>query len=112
MVEDPELPFPESTAAAEIHKAGRRGAEAVKYLFYNIAIGGVAFILGKLNLNLTFLCFCSCDFFVPCLTVLLLRYLLVGCSYSTSKKIKRNYNILQNIPKRTYKKMNTPMFKK
>lgn len=49
MVEDPELPFPESTAAAEIHKAGRRGAEAVKYLFYNIAIGGIAFILGKFN---------------------------------------------------------------
>jgi putative OPT family oligopeptide transporter len=49
MVEDPELPFPESTAAAEIHKAGRRGAEAVKYLFYNIAIGGVSFILGKFN---------------------------------------------------------------
>ncbi len=50
MVEDPELPFPESTAAAEIHKAGRRGAEAVKYLFYNIAIGGVTYILGKFNL--------------------------------------------------------------
>ena len=29
MVEDPELPFPESVAAAEIHKAGSRGAEAV-----------------------------------------------------------------------------------
>ena len=27
MVEDPELPFPESVAAAEIHKAGQRGAE-------------------------------------------------------------------------------------
>src|SRR5215471_21273299 len=27
MVEDPELPFPESVAASEIHKAGRRGAE-------------------------------------------------------------------------------------
>lgn len=50
MVEDPELPFPESTAAAEIHKAGRRGAEAVKYLFYNIAIGGITYILGKFNL--------------------------------------------------------------
>src|SRR5229473_2206918 len=37
MVEDPELPFPESVAASEIHKAGRRGAEAAKYLFYNIA---------------------------------------------------------------------------
>lgn len=50
MVEDPELPFPESVAAAEIHKAGSRGAEAVKFLFYNIGIGGVAFLLGKLGL--------------------------------------------------------------
>lgn len=33
MVEDPELPFPESVAAAEIHKAGRRGADSAKYLF-------------------------------------------------------------------------------
>jgi uncharacterized oligopeptide transporter (OPT) family protein len=33
MVEDPELPFPESVAAAEIHKAGQRGAQAAKYLF-------------------------------------------------------------------------------
>ena len=32
MVEDPDLPFPESVAASEIHKAGRRGAEAAKYL--------------------------------------------------------------------------------
>ncbi len=47
MVEDPELPFPESVAAAEIHKAGRRGAEAVQFLFYNIGIGGLIFILGK-----------------------------------------------------------------
>ncbi len=30
MVEDPELPFPESIAAAEIHKAGQRGAEAAQ----------------------------------------------------------------------------------
>lgn len=50
MVEDPELPFPESVAAAEIHKAGQRGAEAVKFLFYNIAIGGVVYLLGKFNL--------------------------------------------------------------
>ena len=28
MVEDPELPFPESVAASEIHKAGQRGAKA------------------------------------------------------------------------------------
>ena len=50
MVEDPELPFPESVAAAEIHKAGARGAEAVKFLFYNIGIGGIAFLLGKFGL--------------------------------------------------------------
>ena len=50
MVEDRELPFPESVAASEIHKAGRRGAEAVKFLFYNIAIGGFIYILGRLRL--------------------------------------------------------------
>lgn len=50
MVEDPDLPFPESVAAAEIHKAGARGAEAVKFLFYNIFIGGIAFLLGKFGL--------------------------------------------------------------
>jgi putative OPT family oligopeptide transporter len=50
MVEDPELPFPESVAAAEVHKAGARGAEAVKFLFYNIFIGGILFLLGKFKL--------------------------------------------------------------
>jgi putative OPT family oligopeptide transporter len=50
MVEDPELPFPESVAASEIHKAGRRGAEAVKFLFYNIGVGGLIYILGKFRL--------------------------------------------------------------
>src|SRR6202163_4924935 len=50
MVEDPELPFPESLAAAEIHKAGQRGAQAAKYLFWNIGIGGVVYILGKFGL--------------------------------------------------------------
>jgi putative OPT family oligopeptide transporter len=50
MVEDPELPFPESVAAAEIHKAGRRGAEAAKYLFWNIGVGGVVYILGRFGL--------------------------------------------------------------
>lgn len=33
MVEDSELPFPESIAAAEIHKAGRSDAKKSKYLF-------------------------------------------------------------------------------
>jgi putative OPT family oligopeptide transporter len=50
MVEDPELPFPESVAAASIHKAGQRGAEAAKYLFWNIGVGGVIFMLGRFGL--------------------------------------------------------------
>jgi len=47
MVEDAELPFPESLAASEIHKAGQRGAEAAKYLFWNIGLGGLVFLLGR-----------------------------------------------------------------
>src|ERR1700761_8420465 len=47
LVEDPELPFPESVAASEIHKAGQRGAEAAKYLFWNIGLGGLIFLLGR-----------------------------------------------------------------
>jgi putative OPT family oligopeptide transporter len=47
MVEDPELPFPESVAASEIHKAGQRGAQAAKYLFWNIGVGGLVYILGS-----------------------------------------------------------------
>jgi putative OPT family oligopeptide transporter len=50
MVEDPELPFPESVAASEIHKAGRRGAQAAKYLFWNIGIGGLVYMLGRFGL--------------------------------------------------------------
>jgi putative OPT family oligopeptide transporter len=50
MVEDPELPFPESVAASEIHKAGQRGAQAAKYLFWNIGVGGLVYILGRFGL--------------------------------------------------------------
>ena len=50
MVEDPELPFPESVAASEIHKAGRRGAEAAKFLFYNIGLGALIQFLGEIQL--------------------------------------------------------------
>jgi len=50
MVTDPELPFPESVAAAEIHKAGQRGAQAAKYLFWNIGLGGIVYMLGKFGL--------------------------------------------------------------
>jgi putative OPT family oligopeptide transporter len=50
MVEDRELPFPESVAASEIHKAGQRGARAAKYLFYNMGLGAAIFFLGVLRL--------------------------------------------------------------
>jgi putative OPT family oligopeptide transporter len=50
MVEDPELPFPESLAASEIHKAGQRGAQAAKFLFWNIGVGGIVFLLAKFGL--------------------------------------------------------------
>jgi putative OPT family oligopeptide transporter len=50
MVEDPELPFPESVAAAEIHKAGARGAGAVKFLFWNIVVGGVVYLAGRFKM--------------------------------------------------------------
>jgi putative OPT family oligopeptide transporter len=50
MVEDPELPFPESVAASEIHKAGQRGAQAARFLFWNIGVGGFVFLLGRFGL--------------------------------------------------------------
>src|SRR5689334_24233445 len=46
MVEDPELPYPESVAASEVHKAGQSGSKAAKYLFYNIGIGAVVYLGG------------------------------------------------------------------
>ena len=53
MVEDPTLPFPESVAAAEIHKAGQRGAEAAKYLFRSIGLGALVQISGEMHLFAT-----------------------------------------------------------
>jgi len=50
MVEDRELPFPESVAASEIHKAGQHGAKAAKYLFYNMGFGAFTFLMGAINL--------------------------------------------------------------
>jgi putative OPT family oligopeptide transporter len=50
MVEDRSLPFPESTAAAEIHKAGQRGAGAAKHLFNNMIVGAGIFLASSLNL--------------------------------------------------------------
>jgi putative OPT family oligopeptide transporter len=50
MVEDPELPFPESVAASEIHKAGQQGSKAAKLLFANMGIGALVYFLGAINL--------------------------------------------------------------
>src|SRR3954470_10413894 len=50
MVEDPELPFPESVAASEIHKAGQQGAKAAKILFANMGIGALVYFLGVVKL--------------------------------------------------------------
>jgi len=49
MVEDPELPFPESVAASEIHKAGQQGSKAAKILFANMGFGALVNALGALN---------------------------------------------------------------
>jgi putative OPT family oligopeptide transporter len=50
LVEDPELPFPESVAASQIHKAGQAGAQAARYLFYNMGFGALTYLLGAFNL--------------------------------------------------------------
>jgi len=41
MVEDVELPFPESVAAGEIHKAGRAGGTGARFLFGAMGIGAL-----------------------------------------------------------------------
>ena len=45
MVEDPGLPFPESVAASEIHKAGQKGSEAALQLFRAMFAGAVVKLL-------------------------------------------------------------------
>ena len=50
MVEDPDLPFPESVAASEIHKAGQQGSKAAKILFSNMGFGGLVYLLGQFSL--------------------------------------------------------------
>lgn len=53
LVKDPELPFPESVATAEIHKAGRSGGTGAKYLFWGMGISGLIFALGQLSFYAT-----------------------------------------------------------
>jgi len=50
MVEDKDLPFPESVAAAEIHKAGRAGMSGAKPLFIAMIVGAIVYILGAIKL--------------------------------------------------------------
>src|SRR5208283_5067478 len=59
MVEDPELPFPESVAASQIHIAGQQGSRAAKILFGNMGFGGLVYLLGQFKLFNP-----STDFFV------------------------------------------------
>ncbi|OGU17712.1 MAG: oligopeptide transporter, OPT family [Ignavibacteria bacterium GWB2_35_12] len=49
MVEDKDLPFPESVAAGEIHKAGRTGKSGAKFLFGAMGIGGLIQVLIKIK---------------------------------------------------------------
>ena len=50
MVEDQTLPFPESVAAAEIHKAGQRGADAAVSLFKAMAVGAFVKLIDGLGI--------------------------------------------------------------
>ena len=50
MVEDPELPFPESVAAGEIHKAGQTGSKAARLLFRAMGFGALVYFLGAIKL--------------------------------------------------------------
>ncbi len=53
MVEDKELPFPESLAAAEIHKTGRSSGGGSKFLFGGMIAGALIKIAGELQLFAT-----------------------------------------------------------
>jgi len=49
MVEDRDLPFPESVAAAEIHKAGQGGQSGAKFLFWAMGLGALIQVLKQLK---------------------------------------------------------------
>jgi len=50
MVTDPELVFPESIAAAEIHKAGQKASAGAKHLFTAMGVGTLIYSLGVVQL--------------------------------------------------------------
>ncbi len=51
MVEDHSLPFPESVAASEIHKAGQRGTEAAMQLFKAMGVGALVKLLSRADIS-------------------------------------------------------------
>jgi len=53
MVEDAELPYPESVAAAEIHKAGARGGSGTTFLFSAMGIGAAIQALVQIQIFAT-----------------------------------------------------------
>jgi putative OPT family oligopeptide transporter len=53
MVEDKSLPFPESVAASEIHKAGQRGADAAMQLFRAMGVGALIKLLARQDIQTT-----------------------------------------------------------
>jgi putative OPT family oligopeptide transporter len=50
MVTDPELAFPESVAASEIHKAGQKGSQGAKFLFQAMGAGALVYVLGAIRI--------------------------------------------------------------
>jgi putative OPT family oligopeptide transporter len=50
MVTDPDLVFPESVAAAEIHKAGQKGSQGSRHLFQAMGLGALIYSLGVVQL--------------------------------------------------------------
>jgi len=49
MVQESELPFPESVAASEIHKAGRTGGTGARYVFGAMGLGAAIQLLAKMK---------------------------------------------------------------
>ena len=50
MVTDPDLVFPESVAAAEIHKAGQKGSQGSRHLFQAMGLGALIYSLGVVQI--------------------------------------------------------------
>ncbi|MCU0241328.1 MAG: oligopeptide transporter, OPT family [Vicinamibacteria bacterium] len=59
MVEDRSLPYPESVAASEIHKAGQRGSEAALQLFKAMGVGALIKLIGDAGI------FAAKNFYFP-----------------------------------------------